>query len=56
VQDVPAQAEFFQDAGTKVFDQDVCLSQQLFQDRLTVGVLEVEGQGLFVAGLDELPQ
>ncbi|MNL31471.1 hypothetical protein D3C87_1532600 [compost metagenome] len=56
MQDLPAQAEFFQDAGSEVLDQDVRFAQQLFQNRQAVGMLEVQGQGLFIARLHKPPQ
>ncbi|MNE75472.1 hypothetical protein D3C80_1716360 [compost metagenome] len=56
MQGVPAQAEFFQHTGTEVLDKNVGVGQQLFQDIDAIGMLEVEGQRLFVAGLDEPPQ
>ena len=56
VEDIPAQAELFQYAGAEVLDQDVGIAEQAFQDRLALGVLEIEGQGFLVACLNEPPQ
>ncbi len=56
VQGFPAQTKFFQDAGAEILDEDVGFAQQLFQDRQTVRVFQIEGQRLLVARLDEPPQ
>src|SRR3546814_11677463 len=41
---------------SKILDQDVGFANQLFQNRQTVGVLEVQGQGFLVTRLNEPPQ
>ncbi|MNO82804.1 hypothetical protein D3C76_740890 [compost metagenome] len=56
MQHIPPQTKFFQHARAKVFDQDVGLGQQALEDIAALGVLEVEGERLLVAGLHEPPQ
>ncbi|MCY1413738.1 hypothetical protein D9M71_291750 [compost metagenome] len=56
MQHVPAQVEFFQHAGAEILDQDVGLGQQALEYFAALGVLEVEGERLLVAGLHEPPQ
>ncbi|MNN42049.1 hypothetical protein D3C81_1562010 [compost metagenome] len=56
MQHIPAEPEFLQHAGTEVLDQDVRFGQQFLENLLAFGGLEVQGQALFVAGLDEPPQ
>jgi len=56
MQHLPAQAEFFQYAGAKVFDEDIGVCQQRLEDAQAIRVLEVQGQGFLVACLDKPPQ
>ncbi|MNS50716.1 hypothetical protein D3C72_833720 [compost metagenome] len=56
MQGFPTQAQFFQDTGAEVLDEDVGFTEQFFQDRQAVRVFEVQRQRLFIARLDEPPQ
>ncbi len=56
MQGIPAQPELFQRAWAKVLDQDVGIAEQLFEHIDGVGIFQVEGQRLLVAGLHKPPQ
>ncbi len=49
VQHIPAEAELFHRARPVVFDEHIGMRQELGEDRLVVGVLQVERDGFLAA-------